>query len=621
MRIETLLLLGLTGLLASCTKDSAYDDLTKSGGIDLTMTVAKNGLTIPLGSVDKVYLSELIKTDQSDNIFVSDDSTYYIYKAGSMKDSKVSVDTVPFNYDPNIKPRVFRLKVNNELSPAVKQLMAVKKPGETLDELDQVPGLELVCKNIYLQDRAKLSNYTIESNDTDPGLLEIHRAMFSNQISTVFAITLTGLPNKESDYKIILHDVSVQLPEYVIAHNSITGHDYTKGLVDDMNTDGGIVLHKKAGKDSINWSSTKIIIEGGDFEEYPLRNINGHIYRSDTLIMNSRIEIPEVTLPGKELVVALDDDGNKIIQYKEQVEVNSNMDKMKGTLKSMVGRFYPDVDPISREVAIDVDKELDFLKNDDEVQMQVKNPTIALTLHNPCDIQLYADVTLDTHNGRPVVYKHVSVTPTDGSDSIVIKLTASENDPANNTYASEELRNFIQPLPDKIDVVLQAYADSTRTYPFDLGDDVTIGSSYKISVPFDFDRIKFVYDRASEDVLKDNDVTDYVTEVKNAVIKMNAYSTLPVEATMTVAGRNQEGIEEPGLIESSAVTIDRGSLDSISCTPVAIEVSIPDIGKVKDIVIRVTGEGENCELKSTQYLRFDSIQLTIPQLDIDLNDK
>ena len=57
-------------LLTNCV-DNKYDK-----EIDMNVTMAENGISIPIGETDKFTLSKLISTD--DNLKINGDSVYYI---------------------------------------------------------------------------------------------------------------------------------------------------------------------------------------------------------------------------------------------------------------------------------------------------------------------------------------------------------------------------------------------------------------------------------------------------------------------------------------------------------------------------------------------------------------
>ena len=68
----------LCATLLSCSVDNDYD-LSKD--VDFTIAVG-NGLSIPLGSTDKIMLTEMIDPEGSDILSTDDDGSYIISKGG-----------------------------------------------------------------------------------------------------------------------------------------------------------------------------------------------------------------------------------------------------------------------------------------------------------------------------------------------------------------------------------------------------------------------------------------------------------------------------------------------------------------------------------------------------------
>ena len=85
-------------LLAACSVDKAFD-LSKD--IDMTVSVG-GGVTIPLGSTEKILLTEMIDTLDSDVIRADENGFYSIYKDGEIdatnfKVNEVDIDIAPYS--------------------------------------------------------------------------------------------------------------------------------------------------------------------------------------------------------------------------------------------------------------------------------------------------------------------------------------------------------------------------------------------------------------------------------------------------------------------------------------------------------------------------------------------
>lgn len=136
-KLSSLALLA-TVLFTACEKDAAYDSLTEKNGIDMTVSVANGGLTIPLGSTGRILLKELIDPDDSDIVDTDEQGNYFIAKEGSFDPSTFNVESPTINVAPTIDPEVFTFEVDPEKnglrdSIIVEYINLFAEVGMTLD--------------------------------------------------------------------------------------------------------------------------------------------------------------------------------------------------------------------------------------------------------------------------------------------------------------------------------------------------------------------------------------------------------------------------------------------------------------------------------------------------------
>ena len=111
-------LLGAALVLASaCSKNGAYDDLTKSDGIDLTIGLSDEGFTLPLGSTDKIFLTEMIDSLDSESIHIDEDGQYYVGISGDMGSTDFTIRDIKLDMDPEIEAREFSLFLDYNWGP------------------------------------------------------------------------------------------------------------------------------------------------------------------------------------------------------------------------------------------------------------------------------------------------------------------------------------------------------------------------------------------------------------------------------------------------------------------------------------------------------------------------
>ena len=87
--------------IASCSIDDKYD-LSKD--MDMTIGVGK-GLALPIGSTEKIMLTELIDTVDSDVVKIDMDGYYSVYSEGTFEPQSFEIDDVDVELDPKAEQK------------------------------------------------------------------------------------------------------------------------------------------------------------------------------------------------------------------------------------------------------------------------------------------------------------------------------------------------------------------------------------------------------------------------------------------------------------------------------------------------------------------------------------
>ena len=100
-------------LLAGCV-DKDYDK-----EIDMNVTIAENGITLPVGETDKFTLSKLIDTD--DNLKINGDSIYYISESTDSKTEFAAMKSVIIDQSNGLAPEIepTEIAIPEELEQAI----------------------------------------------------------------------------------------------------------------------------------------------------------------------------------------------------------------------------------------------------------------------------------------------------------------------------------------------------------------------------------------------------------------------------------------------------------------------------------------------------------------------
>ncbi len=122
----------LLGFAASCTVE---DTLDVSKEIDATVAIG-NGISFPLGSTDKIMLTEMIKT--GDVLKADEDGTFRIVKEGEIKATSIKVDEVDVEIAPLSRSEKFDLSI---IAKTKEQLEDLQKEAENAKETAEETAL------------------------------------------------------------------------------------------------------------------------------------------------------------------------------------------------------------------------------------------------------------------------------------------------------------------------------------------------------------------------------------------------------------------------------------------------------------------------------------------------
>lgn len=591
-------------LTVGCSKDSDFDDLTKDDGIDMSVTIANGGLTLPLGSTDNIFLTELMDTNKVDVLNTDAEGNYYIAESGSMEDSHFNVDYANVNLDPKIDPKDFEFEVSG-LDPAVEAQAKELPSTTTLKSLIGDQTVTVYCDNIQFDQN---NTFNFNADDIDTGLLAVQSVTLDENEDIVISLHLSQLPSTATAYDVVLSDLILVYPKYL--------------LVAEENEPGKInigreVLKKQAGQSELFWSKT-YHVQGFDFPRDAtilngeVLNHAGNINMQGEINLFGKASISNLQISGSELIV---NDKKEIVLAKKiafdpEIQVNSL------PLKSITGRFAPEINDLHSNVALDLSEDMDFLKND--ATLNIKDPVVTLNIHNNCNVPILADLELTADNGTQVTFQGINL-----SKETITLSKNPKGEEADGFYSNPKLGDLLASIPDRIDVLVLPYTDSLRYYSVRLGSDFYVGGDYNVNVPLNFDRLDIKYDEIVEDVWGSNseNITDYVTSIEEAVLTLDATNAIPMKLAIEVTAVGTDGVENDALVSfKTDGTIPAGSIANPTKTTLNITLDIPQIAEVKDLILRVRGNGSDCGFNAKQYLKLDNMKIKIARQELDLND-
>ena len=590
-------------VVVGCVEDKC--DLSKD--IDVTIGVGK-GVSIPIGSTEKIMLTELMDSADSEILRIDSEGDYSIFKAGNFtpeyfKVGNLDVDIEPLSDKMHYDFKLFDLTDEiDELPSWVKEEMMKQKypyvvnqkiDYKTTFKIDQsVPEEMLRLRKLSFSNDAKMS-------------IKVKIAS-SNSMSDNLLETLNYLYIGSNDAPFV-----VDIPEYMVLADKNIGQGQLK--LD------GKAAYNKATK-SIEYVS-EYEIEALDFSNYK----NGYLQVNNSVI--SIDETLEATgyMVSDTVMFALQ---NLTHIQSVDVEILFAIDKM--TIESVEGVFVPEIDPIKEVVDLELGEDLDFLKDS---YLDFNDPRIFVTFTNPVDAKIFADAEFVGYDD--------SGNSIDGSkvDASMTLEGATTNRIFINRYATQlqgyttlqvpNLNNLVKTIPDRVDVNVNARMDDGNFSSIELGKEYGISGSYEVSVPLMFDGFSLVYTETIEDVFGDeaDDITDYLKDVESLTLTFNVLNTVPAELVTSVVAYDEAGNRLNSITADvvGVVAAGNGMEGSVVTEPVESSVVVKisslngELERLHDIGITLEGKGKG-KLNANEYIRFMDIAVTIDEnLSLDLN--
>lgn len=608
-----LIFAGSLALNTSCQKDAAYDNLLESDGIDLTVQVAK-GLTLPFGSTDYIYLTEVLDPEDIEQLSVDAAGNYSLSEDGDINKTTTKVDEVSSTINPTFEAKDFNLDVAQDLLPQViLDYLTNFGPaaGTDLSVLgDNIPAITLSQDGISFGDGA---TFSFNSKNVDKALIELKRMTLATPVVANLKVKVDNLPAKNK--KIDLKGVKLVMPDFIILENE---------------TEPGVVTFSdetwENNATSIEWNQN-ITITGIDFTRSAAGSLkveNGELNIDGTLNFEGEASISNITYTGSDFVVAENASG-KYIDLKESSKVRATFTPTitvsPFVISAAEGRFDPEIKPICEDFNIDLGDDASFLTNEN-TKIELTNPVITARIINNATVKVLADISLEADNGQHVAFKGISLYnkdyQLDEEGYMNITLDASK-------VSEGDIHKLLSPIPGNVKINITPYADKDSYYNLELGKDICVEGKYAFSAPLEFDNISFVYDETAEDVLGDDrdDVTEKFNQLKNAVLNFTVENTIPMNLDFSIVATNYQTGKEDASVLSAKVSepIKAGSLQNKTVTTVSTELNINDLSKLGDLIFRIEGSGKGA-FNANEYVKISNASITLNNgINVDLNSK
>ena len=610
-----------SAFLTTACVDNSYD---LSEDLDLTMGLGSNGLSVPMGNVEKIYLNDILSVDESVKLDAA--NQYYLVEDGTtnfdftIDKVTTKVDNPTLRTDPG-KPALPFNKVCEILGAAgISSITVPAVPQVFSGEAEGTESMDFSVTDISSDIKA------IHSVSFTPLKVSLSLEWFKSNAALKF--DLKELKEVEITLPPILHVVEGSVSEgwtltegnklvaQSVAFNGANMKEIVSFMIDQTQLKDCSTIEN--GELSISPEVLHIKMKGGaDFVNTGSFTMNSNDY------MDVRLYI-KVGTPGA---------NNKTNVY---------VTRAKGVFDPLIN---PDVE------SIDIASELPDFLQDPEVRVNVSNPTLKFNVYPKNNVQIPADVdfyaTLHSiKDGQdqvsPVEFPKYTRLYKNTSNVIYFHQDAAPYDPTGletdapgkkvQTKKVDNISSLINVLPDRIEVDLGANGADKHIRV--VGEnEVALGQKYSqvvdytIYVPFEFKNgVTIVYTDETDGM--NEDLKDYAAD--GIQISAEAENTIPLDLKATISAYDMNGNLIPGIQFDEVDVKAGGGTDATAVTTaLTIKANLTDpnlLKKLDKLEFKINAASEATsnathKLVSTQYVQLKNVKLKlVGQIVADFND-
>lgn len=592
-------------LIAGCSVDDKYD-LSKD--VDVTIGVGQ-GLSLPIGSLDKIMFTEIIDTLDSDVISIDSGGYYSVSKDGVFDPGTFIVNDVDIELSPASEKRHYDFELlelssdYDNLPDWVKEKMKESLyPYVVHEEIDNITNFNI--NQSVPEEMKKLRGMTLRK----PVKMLLELEIYSEDHSSDELLETTGKLDFKSDDS---EGFIIEVPKYI----KFSSKDNVK--------DGKLYINGSAVYDKTKKAlvySEEFTIVGLDFsalEEGFLAVNNATIELSDELHAHGYVQSDTVLFAYKD------------ITHIQSVDVVPNLSIEIMGIETVEGVFDPVIDPISEKVDLALGEDLDFLNN---AYFDFNDPKIFVSLENPIDGNILTEAEFVGYDDYDNIIDGSKVT----TDFVLAAGTM--NNLFFNRYDNQisgystvqipDLNYLVKKIPEKIGVdISAALKQEFITVP--LGKEFSITGNYSVSVPMVFDNFSLEYVETIDDVLGDDseEITDYVNDVNSVTVTFDVFNTSPATFVPSVVAYTGDGVR----LDNIKVRVDgdiaagNGISEGVLSEPVKSSITVKlsskngELKYLNKLDLKFAGSGSGT-FNSNEYIQVKDIIVTIDeQISVDLN--
>ena len=610
-----------SAFLTTACVDNSYD---LSEDLDLTMGLGSNGLSVPMGNVEKIYLNDILSVDESVKLDAA--NQYYLVEDGTTN-FDFTIDNVTTKVDnPTLR--------TDPGKPAL--------PFNTVCEILHAAGVSSIpvpADKIFSGEAEGTESMDFSVSDISSDIKAIHSVSFTPLKVSLNLEWFKSNAALKFDLK-ELKKVEITLPP---------------------------ILHVVEGSVSEGWTlaeGNKLVAQSVAFNGANMKEIVSFMIDQAQLKDCSTIENGELSISSPEVLhIKMKGKADFVSTGSFTMTSNDYMDvrlyikvgtpgannKTNVYVTRAKGVFDPLINPDVE--SIDIASELPDFLQDPEVRVNVSNPTLKFNVYPKNNVQIPADVdfyaTLHSiKDGQdqvsPVEFPKYTRLYKNTSNVIYFHQDAAPYDPTGletdapgkkvQTKKVDNISSLISVLPDRIEVDLGANGNDKHIRV--VGEnEVALGQKYSqvvdytIYVPFEFKNgVTIVYTDETDGM--NEDLKDYAAD--GIQISAEAENTIPLDLKATISAYDMYDNLIPGIqFEEVDVKAGGGTDATAVTTALTIKATLTDpnlLKKLDKLEFKINAASEATsnathKLVSTQYVQLKNVKLKlVGQIVADFND-
>lgn len=612
-----------SAFLTTACVDNSYD---LSEDLDLTMGLGSNGLSVPMGNVEKIYLNDILSVDESVKLDAA--NQYYLVEDGTTN-FDFTIDNVTTKVDnPTLR--------TDPGKPAL--------PFNTVCEILHAAGVSSIpvpADKIFSGEAEGTESMDFSVSDISSDIKAIHSVSFTPLKVSLNLEWFKSNAALKFDLK-ELKKVEITLPP---------------------------ILHVVEGSVSEGWTlaeGNKLVAQSVAFNGANMKEIVSFMIDQTQLKDCSTIENGELSISPEVLHIKMKGKADFVSTGSFTMTSNDYMDvrlyikvgtpgannKTNVYVTRAKGVFDPLINPDVE--SIDIASELPDFLQDPEVRVNVSNPTLKFNVYPKNNVQIPADVdfyaTLHSiKDGQdqvsPVEFPKYTRLYKNTSNVIYFYQDAAagpydpnglETDAADKKVQTKQVSNIsslISVLPDRIEVDLGANGADKHIFVTQEENEVVLGQQYSqavdytIYVPFEFKNgVTIVYTDETDGM--NEDLKDYAAD--GIQISAEAENTIPLDLKATISAYDMYDNLIPGIqFEEVDVKAGGGTDATAVTTALTIKATLTDpnlLKKLDKLEFKINAASEATsnathKLVSTQYVQLKNVKLKlVGQIVADFND-